>query len=146
MSERAAAKGLCFEDLSIGQAAQRENVVTDGVIRQFAEVSGDHNPVHLDAAYAATTPFKERIAHGILSASYISAVIGMDLPGPGAIYVSQSLNFRRPVKLGARVITRVEVTALNPEKARATLACTCTVDGKTVIDGEAVVMAPRREG
>lgn len=139
MSER----GHTFESLRIGQFAERTNEVTDAVIRQFAEVSGDSNPVHLDAAFAATTQFKERIAHGMLSAAYISAVIGMDLPGPGSIYISQTLSFRRPVKLGARVLTRVEITALDPEKARATLACTCSVDGKNVVEGEAVIMVPR---
>lgn len=136
--------GLFFEDLSIGQAAERTNTVTEDVITAFANVSGDRNPVHLDAAFAATTPFKERIAHGMLSAAYISAVIGMDLPGPGAIYVSQTLSFRRPVKIGAIVVTRCEVKSLDAEKARATLACTCTVDGKSVVEGEAVVMAPRK--
>ncbi len=136
--------GLFFEDLSIGQAAERTNTVTEDVIIAFANVSGDRNPVHLDAAFAATTPFKERIAHGMLSAAYISAVIGMDLPGPGAIYVSQTLSFRRPVKIGAIVVTRCEVKSLDAEKARATLTCVCTVDGKSVVEGEAVVMAPRK--
>lgn len=136
--------GLFFEDLSIGQAAERTNTVTEDVIVAFANVSGDRNPVHLDAAFAATTPFKERIAHGMLSAAYISAVIGMDLPGPGAIYVSQTLSFRRPVKIGAIVVTRCEVKSLDAEKARATLTCVCTVDGKSVVEGEAVVMAPRK--
>ncbi|NWG52397.1 MAG: MaoC family dehydratase [Hydrogenophilaceae bacterium] len=137
-------KGLCFEDLSLGMAAESEAVVTEAVVQAFAEVSGDANPVHLDAAYAATTPFKERIAHGMLSAAYISALIGMKLPGPGSIYVSQTMAFRRPVKLGARVRTRVEIAALDAEKARATLACVCSVDGKSVVEGEAVIMVPRR--
>jgi len=138
--------GLCFEDLTLGQSAEQDSLVTEGVVAAFADVSGDANPVHLDAAYAATTPFKERIAHGMLSAAYISALIGMRLPGPGAIYVSQTLSFRRPVKLGATVRTRVEVTALDAEKARATLACVCSVDGKPVVEGEAVIMVPRRGG
>ncbi|MBI1186812.1 MAG: (R)-hydratase [Alphaproteobacteria bacterium] len=136
--------GLCFEDLSVGMAAESEVVVTESVVQAFADVSGDANPVHLDADYAASTPFKERIAHGMLSAAYISALIGMKLPGPGAIYVSQTLSFRRPVKLGAAVRTRVEVAALDAEKARATLACVCSVDGKSVVEGEAVIMVPRR--
>lgn len=136
--------GLCFEDLSLGMTAESETVVTEAVVQAFADVSGDSNPVHLDAAYAATTPFKERIAHGMLSAAYISALIGMKLPGPGSIYVSQTLSFRRPVKLGATVRTRVEIAALDAEKARATLACTCSVDGRNVVEGEAVIMVPRR--
>ncbi|MGE0045506.1 MAG: MaoC family dehydratase [Hyphomonadaceae bacterium] len=137
--------GLKFEDLFVGQFAESSNVVTEAVVVAFAEVSGDKNPVHLDASYAAGTPFKERIAHGMLSAAYISAMIGMHLPGPGAIYVSQTLGFRRPVKLGATVTTRVEITALDAEKARATFATICSVDGKTVLEGEAVIMVPRRE-
>jgi 3-hydroxybutyryl-CoA dehydratase len=139
-----AASGLFFEDLSIGLNAETTRTVGEADIMAFAEVSGDHNPVHLDAAFAATTPFKERIAHGMLSASYISALIASRLPGPGAIYISQTLAFKRPVKINDAVTTRVEITELHPEKARATLSCTCSVNGKTVLDGEAVVMAPRR--
>lgn len=139
-----AGPGLFFEDLSIGQNEEMSRTVGEADIAAFAAVSGDDNPVHLDAAFAATTPFKERIAHGMLSASYISALIGTRLPGPGAIYISQTLSFKRPVKIGDAVTTRVEVTALNAEKARATFQCTCLVNGKPVLEGEAVVMAPRR--
>jgi len=139
-----AGPGLFFEDLSLGQSAEMTRTVGEADIVAFAAVSGDDNPVHLDAAFAATTPFKERIAHGMLSASYISALIGTRLPGPGAIYISQTLNFKRPVKIADAVTTRVEVTALNAEKGRATFACTCLVNGKPVLEGEAVVMAPRR--
>ncbi|MDZ4776147.1 MAG: MaoC family dehydratase [Alphaproteobacteria bacterium] len=139
-----AGPGLFFEDLSIGQNAEMTRTVGEADIAAFAAVSGDDNPVHLDAAFAATTPFKERIAHGMLSASYVSALIGTRLPGPGAIYISQTLSFKRPVKIGDAVTTRVEVTALNEEKARATFQCTCLVNGKPVLEGEAVVMAPRR--
>ncbi|MGE0828388.1 MAG: MaoC family dehydratase [Hyphomonadaceae bacterium] len=133
-----------FEDLSLGMAAESERLVTEADVQAFADVSGDHNPVHLDAAYAATTPFKERIAHGILSAAFISALIANELPGAGSVYISQTLNFRRPVKLGATVKTRVEIAGLDAEKARATLKCTSSVDGKTVLEGEAVILAPRR--
>ena len=136
--------GLKFEDLAVGQHAQSENAVSEAVIAAFADVSGDYNPVHLDEAFAAATPFKGRIAHGMLSAAYISALIGTRLPGPGAIYVSQTLNFRRPVRIGAQVLTRVEITALDPEKARAAIATTCSVDGKIVLEGEAIVLVPRR--
>ncbi|NDC59071.1 MAG: MaoC family dehydratase [Alphaproteobacteria bacterium] len=138
------ARGLYFEDLSLGQSAEMERTVQEADVIAFAAVTGDDNPLHLDAAYAATTPFKERIAHGILSAGYISALLGTRLPGPGSIYVSQTLSFRRPVKLGATVVARVEVIALDEAKGRVTFACTCTVDGKTVTDGEAVIIAPRR--
>jgi 3-hydroxybutyryl-CoA dehydratase len=137
--------GLRLEDLSLGQSAEISHVVTDGDIRAFAEVSGDNNPVHLDEAYAAATPFKTRIAHGMLSAGYISAVLGTRLPGPGAIYISQTMNFKRPVRIGDEVTTRATVSAIDSEKARVTLATVCEVAGKAVVEGEAVVMVPRRE-
>ncbi len=119
-------------------------IVTGGDIEAFAAVSGDTNPVHLDEAYARTTTFQGRIAHGMLSAAYISAVIGTRLPGPGAIYLSQSLRFRRPVKIGDPVTTRVTISALDERRGHVTFATVCQVDGKTVVDGEAVIMAPRR--
>jgi 3-hydroxybutyryl-CoA dehydratase len=139
-----APKSVYFEDLSIGQEASLSNTVTADVISAFAEVSGDRNPVHVDADYAATTMFKERIAHGMLSAAYISAVFGMVLPGPGAIYISQTLNFKAPVKIGDTVVTTVKVAELVPEKKRAKFECVCTVNGKLVVQGEAVLMVPAR--
>jgi 3-hydroxybutyryl-CoA dehydratase len=139
-------QGYFFEDLAIGQKAGLSRLVTEGDIIAFAEVSGDHNPVHLDEAYAQTTAFKTRIAHGMLSAIYISALLGTKLPGPGAIYLTQSLSFRRPVKIGDTVEAEVEVTALEPEKGRVSLACRCSVAGKTVLEGVAVVLAPKRGG
>lgn len=137
-------RGLFFEDLTLGQAEALTRTVGEADIAAFAAVSGDDNPVHLDAAFAATTPFKERIAHGMLTASYISALIGTRLPGPGAIYVSQTLSFKRPVRIGDEVTTRVEVSALDEVKNRVTFACMCSVGGKPVLEGEAVVIAPRR--
>jgi 3-hydroxybutyryl-CoA dehydratase len=137
-------KSVYFEDLSIGQEASLSNTVTADVIVAFAAVSGDRNPVHVDADYAATTMFKERIAHGMLSAAYISAVFGMQLPGPGAIYISQTLNFKAPVKIGDTVVTTVKVTELVPEKKRAKFECVCSVDGKPVVVGEALLMVPSR--
>jgi 3-hydroxybutyryl-CoA dehydratase len=139
-----AAKGVFFEDLSVGQAASLSRTVTEADIAAFAEVSGDKNPVHLDAQYAAGTMFKERIAHGMLSAAYISAVFGMRLPGPGAIYISQTLNFNAPVKIGDIVVTTVKVAELIPEKKRARFDCVCSVNGKPVVQGEAVLMVPAR--
>ena len=136
--------GLYFDELSVGQSAEATHVVGAGDIEAFAAVSGDHNPVHLDDAYAKTTTFGGRIAHGMLSAAYISAVLGTQLPGPGAIYLSQSLRFRRPVKIGDAVTARVTVKTLDADKAHATLETVCLVNGKTVIDGEALVLAPRR--
>ncbi len=137
--------GLKLEDMVIGQTAERSHTVSEATIAAFAEVSGDHNPVHLDADFAAQTPFKERIAHGMLSAAYISAVLGNDLPGPGAIYLSQTLNFRRPVKIGDVVTARVTVAAIDAEKARVTLTTVCEVAGKAVVQGEAVILVPRRD-
>ena len=137
--------GYFLEDLKLGQSAERAHVVTEADIVAFADVSGDFNPVHMDEAFAATTPFKSRIAHGMLSAAWLSALIAGDLPGPGTVYMSQSLRFRRPVRIGDEVVSRVEVTAIDAEKARVTLATVCSVAGKPVLDGEALVMAPRRD-
>jgi 3-hydroxybutyryl-CoA dehydratase len=136
--------GLFFEDLAIGQTASFAKTVTEADILMFAAVSGDTNPVHIDAEYAATTPFRQRIAHGMLSAGLISAVLGTKLPGPGTVYLGQSLKFRAPVKLGDTVTATAEVIALDAEKKRATLKTLCLVAGKPVIEGEALVMVPSR--
>jgi 3-hydroxybutyryl-CoA dehydratase len=130
-----------FEDLSVGQEASISHPVSEADIVAFANVSGDRNPVHLDAGYAATTMFKERIAHGMLSAAYISAVFGMKLPGPGAIYISQTLNFKAPVKIGDTVVTTVKIVELM-DKRRAKFETVCSVGGKPVLSGEAVLMVP----
>ena len=139
-----AAKGVFFEDLSVGQEASLSKAVTEADIAAFAEISGDKNPVHLDAQYAAGTMFKERIAHGMLSAAYISAVFGMKVPGPGAIYISQTLNFKGPVKIGDTVVATVKVIELIAEKKRARFETICSVNGKPVVQGEAVLMVPAR--
>jgi len=133
-----------LEDLSIGESAERVHAVSEADLAAFAAVSGDANPLHLDEAFAKTTPFKGRIAHGMLAASYVSAILGMDLPGPGSVYVSQSLRFRRPVRIGDEVTARVSVTAIDAERGRVTLETTCLVAGKAVLEGEAVVMVERR--
>ena len=132
-----------IDELEVGQAATLEHTVTDEDIQKFAEVSGDNNPVHLDEAYAAETMFEGRIAHGMLSAAYISAVLGTRLPGPGAIYVSQSLKFKAPVRIGDTVSTRVEVREINAKRRRAWLDTTCSVGETVVLEGEAEVMLPR---
>ncbi|ACG79568.1 MaoC family protein/phosphate acetyl/butaryl transferase [Phenylobacterium zucineum HLK1] len=137
-------QGLYFEDLSVGQSAEMTRVVGEADIQAFAAVSGDENPVHLDAEYAKTTSFGERIAHGMLSGAYISAVLGTKLPGPGAIYLNQSLRFRRPVRIGDAVTARVTVKALDERRGHVTLETVCEVGGKAVVDGEALAMAPRR--
>ena len=136
--------GLFFEDLSVGQSASMGKTITEADILMFAAVSGDTNPVHLNAEYAAGTMFKQRIAHGMLSAGLISAVLGTQLPGPGTIYLAQSLKFRAPVKIGDTVTATVTVASLDAEKKRATLTTVCTVGGKPVIEGEASVMVASR--
>lgn len=136
---------MTLEELEVGREAVRVRTVSDADIQGFADVSGDHNPVHLDEAYARTTSFKGRIAHGMLSAAWISAVIAGELPGPGSIYLQQSLSFRRPVRPGDEVAVRVAVTAVDRDRGRVTLATTCTVAGRPVVEGEAVVLAPRAE-
>ncbi len=136
--------GLYLEDLAVGKFSERMHTVVEADIEAFAAVSGDSNPVHLDEAYAAATQFKGRIAHGMLSGAYISAILGMDLPGPGAIYLSQTLAFKRPVRIGDTVLARATVVAIDPDKARVTLKTECLVNAKQVVDGEAVVMVPRR--
>lgn len=137
-------KSYCIEDLSVGMESSLSKTVTEADIVAFAEVSGDRNPVHLDADYAAKTMFKERIAHGMLSAAYISAVFGMQMPGPGAIYMSQTLAFKAPVKIGDTVVTTVKVAEVIAEKKRARFECVCAVNGKPVLTGEAVLMVPSR--
>ena len=137
-------QGFYFDELTVGQTAETSRVVGAADIEAFAAVSGDHNPIHLDDAYAKTTTFGERIAHGMLSGAYISAILGTRLPGPGAIYLSQSLRFRRPVKIGDLVVVKVTVKALDEGRGHVTLDTACAVSGKTVVDGEALVIAPRR--
>ena len=136
------ATGLTFDQIAMGQSASYAKTVSEADIVLFAGVSGDTNPVHLDQSYAETTMFKTRIAHGMLSAGFISAVLGTKLPGPGAIYLSQSLKFKAPVRIGDTVKATATVTALDPAKKRVTLSTVCTVGDTVVIEGEAVVMVP----
>lgn len=137
-------KSHCLEDLSVGDRAEARHTVTDADIRAFAEVSGDHNPLHLDEAFAATTRFNGRIAHGMLAGGYISALLANELPGAGSIYVSQTMNFKRPVRVGDEVTTRVVIEAIDLAKGLATVATTCLVNNKVVVDGQAVIMPARR--
>lgn len=142
--QSSAGQGYFFEDLGEGQSASVAKTVTEADIITFAHVTGDTNPIHLDAAYAAKTRFKERIAHGMLAAGFISAVFGTKMPGPGAIYVSQLLKFRAPVKIGDTVTTKVEVTSRVPEKKFVTFKTQCVVGSTVVVDGEATLMVPGR--
>lgn len=136
--------GHFFEDLAIGMTASVAKTITEADIVLYSAVSTDTNPLHLDEEAAARSLFKGRIAHGMLSAGLISAALGTKLPGAGAIYLAQSLRFRAPVRPGDTVTATVEVTALDPERKRATLKTICSVKGKPVIEGEASVQVPAR--
>ena len=136
---------LYFEDLRIGMKETYAKTVKSSDVVGFAEITGDRNPIHLSEHFAAKTPFKNRIAHGLYTASLISAVIGTRLPGPGAIYISQTLNFLSPVKIGDTVEAVVEVMELMAERQRARLSCICKVGNVTVLAGEAWVKVPRRD-
>lgn len=131
--------GYDIEDLAIGMSASFAKTITEADIVLFAGVSGDNNAIHINEEFAAATPFGGRIAHGMLSASVISAAIAGRLPGPGSIYLEQKLQFRAPVKPGDTVHANVEVKELVADKGRVVLGTTCTVAGKVVITGEAVV-------
>ena len=135
---------LYIEDIEIGTSRDLTKVITDDDIEMFATVSTDRNPVHLDDDYAAGTMFKGRIAHGMLTAGLISAIIGEQLPGHGAIYLGQSLKFLAPVRPGDEVHAELIVTDIDREKNRLKMDCTCTVAGKKVLVGEATVLAPSR--
>ena len=136
---------ICIEDIEIGMKRHLHKQVTDNDIELFAEVSTDRNPVHLDDDYARDTIFEGRIAHGMLTAGLISAVIGEQLPGHGTVYLGQSLKFMAPVRPGDVVMAEVEVTAIDHAKRKVTMATCCEVDGKNVLKGEAVVLAPSRK-
>jgi 3-hydroxybutyryl-CoA dehydratase len=133
-----------FEDLSLGMSETYSKTVKSSDVIGFAELSGDRNPVHLSEHFAAKTPFGSRIAHGLYTASLLSAVIGTRLPGPGAIYLSQTLTFRAPVRIGDTVEASVVVTELNPQGRRAKLLCRCSVGDTVVLEGEAMVKVPAR--
>jgi len=137
-------KVMKYSDIKMGQSAEIVHTITEEDIQTFGDLSGDYNPVHFNEEWAKTTMFKGRIAHGILTASYISAAIGMHLPGPGTIYMGQSMKFLGPVRIGDTITARVEVVELNDEKERVTLRTTCTnQDGNLVLDGEALIKIMR---
>ena len=133
---------LYFEDLSVGMTESLAKTISSSDVVGFAEVTGDRNPIHLSEHFAARTSFGTRIAHGLYTASLISAVLGTRLPGPGAVYISQTLNFRAPVKIGDTVDVTVTVAELEPKRRRARLTCTCMVGEEVVLDGEALVKVP----
>ena len=132
----------CFDKLSVGQLYSTVNIVTDEDILKFAEVTGDVNPIHLDEDYAKASVFGERIAHGMISAGYISAIFGTRFPGAGSIYLSQSLKFKAPVKIGDTVETTVSIIGLNEKRKFVTLNCECKVGDVSVLTGEALLKVP----
>lgn len=136
---------IWIEEIAIGMSRSLSKTIGDAEIRAFAEISSDHNPVHLDDDYARETIFEGRIAHGILTAALISAVIGQQLPGHGTIYLSQSLKFLGPVRPGDRVDATVSVTGIEHGRRRVTLDCRCRVGNRSVLAGEALVLAPSRK-
>ncbi|MEM8590636.1 MAG: MaoC family dehydratase [Pseudomonadota bacterium] len=136
--------GYFIEDLSVGMSASFQKTVTEADIVLFAGVSGDTNPVHINEEYAKKTFFKGRIAHGMLGAAYISTVLGTRMPGPGAVYVSQNLRFRAPVRAGDTVTARVTVAEIVLEKGRALMNTMVTVGDTVVIEGDATVSLPTR--
>ncbi len=136
---------ICIEDIEIGMTRQLTKQITDRDIALFAEVTTDRNPVHLDESYARDTIFGGRIAHGMLTAGLISAVIGEQLPGHGSVYLGQSLKFLAPVRPGDSVRAWVTVTAIDPARRRVTLECACSVGNTVVLKGEALVLAPSRK-
>ncbi len=136
--------GYYIEDLSVGMTSIFAKTVTEADIVMFSGISGDTNPVHINQLFAEGSMFKGRIAHGMLSASLISTVVGTRLPGPGCIYVSQNLRFRAPVKAGDTVVARATIKEILPERRRVVLTTVCTVGDTVVIDGEATMMVANR--
>ena len=137
--------GYCFEDLRVGQTATLSKTITEADILMYSAISLDTNPIHLDEEIASHSRFGGRIAHGMLSAGLISALLGTRLPGPGTIYMRQSLTFKAPVRIGHTVRAIVEITDLNLPRKSVTLRTRCLVKEDVVIDGEAVVMVPARD-
>ena len=136
--------GYILEELHVGMTAEKTVEITEQRIQQFADASDDFNPVHMDEAFAAKTAYRGRIAHGLLSASFGSAVVGTILPGAGAIYLSQSLAFHKPVRIGDQVVARITVSAVDEVSARVVLRTEGFVNGESIMEGEATVRVPRR--
>ncbi|WP_198341824.1 MaoC family dehydratase [Oceanisphaera avium] len=135
-------KSFAIEEIKVGMTASYSQTITDADVKAFAGVSGDHNPVHLSEEYAKDSRFKDRIAHGLLTASFFSAIFGTKLPGEGCVYAGQNLQFKRPVYLGDTVIAKVTVTAVDVLKKRVTFETVCTVKGKPVTTGTAEIFIP----
>jgi 3-hydroxybutyryl-CoA dehydratase len=133
-----------IDELKPGMSASYAKTVSEADVTAFGEISGDMNPVHFDEAYAKTTIFRGRIAHGVLSLGYLSTVLGMKMPGPGTIFLSQTTRFKAPVRIGDTVTAICTVRELMPEKRRVMFDCVCKVGDTVVMEGEALVMAPAR--
>ena len=131
-----------INDIEVGMSATVTNKITDESVRNFADLSGDHNPVHLDEGYAQQSRYKRRIAHGLLSSSFFSALFGTELPGQGCVYASQSLRFKRPVYINDIVVATVTVMGINKAKKIVTFSTICTVNDKKVIEGLAEIFIP----
>lgn len=137
-------QGFGINELEVGQSAEIERQVDDNLIAKFAEVSGDFNPLHMDEAFAAKTPFRGRIAHGALVASFVSCVLGNELPGPGAIFQSMKIRFQKPVRPGDTVYTRATVAEIDIRSRLVKMACECRVNGDVVMEADAEVMVRKR--
>lgn len=141
MSEQ---RGIALEEMQIGQTAESVRIVEEADLDLFAKVSGDYNPVHMDEEFARATPFRGRIAHGALVASFISGVLGNQLPGPGAIFLGLNMRFSRPVRIGDEVTTRVEVKSIDLKSRKAVMDCVCLVEDQVAMQAEAEVMLRKR--
>jgi 3-hydroxybutyryl-CoA dehydratase len=135
-------KGYKIEEITIGMSASTDHLVTEADVINFAEISGDHNPVHLDEEYAQSSRFGRRIAHGLFGASFFSGLFGTRLPGRGCVYAAQNLKFRRPVYIGDTVTATITVLSVDVTKKRVTFSTICSVDGKDVIIGDAEIFIP----
>ncbi len=137
-------RGYYLDELKVGMSAETSMVVTGERIDLFAKVTGDYNPIHVDADFAAGTQFGKRIAHGALAASLISAILGNDLPGPGAVFVELNMRFRRPAFIDDEITARAEVAEINERTGRVKMKVSCSVNGKQIIRGNAGVVVPKR--
>ena len=133
-----------LEDLEVGMTAQTQATITSDMINTFADITGDHNPIHVDDDAAKAAGFKGRIAHGALSASFISAVLGNDLPGPGAVFVELNLRFRKPAFIGDEITAIAEIAEINERTGRVKMKCHCEVDGVKICRGDAGVFVQKR--
>lgn len=135
-------KSIEFEDIEVGMSVSYSQTITDSDVKSFAGLSGDHNPIHVDEIYAAESRFKKRIAHGLISGSFFSALFGTKLPGPGCVYVAQSFQFKKPVYLGDTVLAVAEVTNIDKVNRRVFFKTICKVGHRIVIDGQAELYVP----